>query len=219
MATMIEVQVTIPFAGGLNADVVQNTFHFLWDASGQPGSTAKTALANRVKNLFDNIYTSTSAYPLANYARPLNTRIKMYDLSDPIPRVPIFDDNVPLGSTTQITATVMPPEVALCISVKAAPVSGVPLASLRGRFFLGAISDTMAAGVLNNQSRPIAAFMTRCLNACSTLAGLSSPGDFIWVVYSKKRGDWHQIVAGWVDNAWDTQRRRGMPASIRDVWP
>jgi hypothetical protein len=39
-----------------------------------------------------------------------------------------------------------------------------------------------------------------------------------WVAYSPTADEANQITNGWVDNAWDTQRRRGLYYSQRGTY-
>jgi hypothetical protein len=39
-----------------------------------------------------------------------------------------------------------------------------------------------------------------------------------WVVYSPTDDAYHEVANGWVDNAWDTQRRRGYKPTSRTTF-
>jgi len=141
--------------------------------------------------------------------------VKVYDLADPTPRVPIV--TIPWAGLTW-GATAFPSEVAACASYKAAPVGGVPAGRLRGRIYVGplgrdsSVNDSTAADRLNGD------FIVALNAAMLRLASASSLATGIWVVYSPTAGTSAPVTNGYVDSAFDTQRRRGEAAIERTTW-
>jgi len=52
----------------------------------------------------------------------------------------------------------------------------------------------------------------------SLLAPTETAGGWDWVVYSPTNGNTVNVDNGWVDNAFDTQRRRGLAVTARTNW-
>jgi hypothetical protein len=104
------------------------------------------------------------------------------------------------------TQTPGPREVALCLSARGAPaLSGRPpglLKTERGRTFIGPLSTQYIAA-----ERPSAFLQGRLLDVGSNIKAItiSQPG-FLWSAGS----DLVQVSEIYVDNEWDTQRRRGL---------
>lgn len=133
-----------------------------------------------------------------------------YNMADPEPRVPVWTSDWSLTGTP--SGDSMPTEVALCVSFKADLESGTPAARRRGRIYLGPF-DTSP----NSDGRPSAAFVEGVADAASTFAqDLIVPG-FALVVYSRVDGVARTATGLWVDNAWDTQRRRGLIPTARET--
>lgn len=150
--------------------------------------------------------------------------IKVYDLADPEPRVPGITDTIALTPNT--TGEPIPNEVAICLSMKADPVSGVSPGRLRGRIFLGPLHDT-ALVVDGPRVRVAPTAMTTIVNAAVALATGPDPGDARLAVYSPTThaelgggaaelpDAFNDVTTVWVDNAPDTIRSRGERSDAR----
>lgn len=76
--------------------------------------------------------------------------------------------------------------------------------------------------------RPWTDLVTAAAAVGTTLlaAGDASSGAWTWCIYSPTTetqtaslaSSFIPIVGGWVDNAWDTQRRRGLEPTTRTTW-
>lgn len=161
---------------------------------------------------------------LYTYLSPVLTgawTLDIYHLTDPSPRVPVKQYTGSLLISPSGEA--MPSEVALCTTWLAAPVSGVPAARLRGRNFIGPL-DTSALAAAGGVPDPnFLADVVRASDALASAADASVTWDF--VIYStviagtSGSGDRaNKVVSGFVDNAFDTQRRRGEEATGRTTW-
>lgn len=88
----------------------------------------------------------------------------------------------------------------------------------RGRVYLGPF------GTLANDSssgRPSSTMRTAIRNAAQVLLDASSTSPGIdWVVMTQAAGPATStpVHDGWIDDAWDTQRRRGIAPSLRSVY-
>lgn len=90
----------------------------------------------------------------------------------------------------------------------------------RGRIFLGPLNTSMCGigpGGAGRQ-RPSAAFQNdvkiAALALNADLATLGAP----WIVFSRRDWAGYGVVGGFIDDAFDTQRRRGAKAASRVVW-
>lgn len=138
--------------------------------------------------------------------------IRAYDLSDPEPRAPVYEwESALAGISTQPQ---LPDEVALVFSYHSALASGVPAGRRRGRIYLGGLRTGAADG-----ARPSAAI--RAVMAASgrdLIQASNASVSWQWQQYSRTTSTGNVVVGGWIDDAWDTQRRRGRDASTRTLF-
>jgi hypothetical protein len=235
MAT-IRAQVALKHSNGLPEDVTVNTFHF--------GTTAAFDAAVHADLIaaLEGFYTNDP--DAAGGAMPLYTffsteigqnghEIRFYDMADPEPRVPLHTE--PFNLPAAPNGDPLPGEVAVVLSFQGVKVSGQPQARRRGRIFLGRLDkDCSSAG------RPSTSLMTSLAGAGQALLTASDgAAGWSWGIYSAAfdgmtRDENGNVVPhptreaytstftavdnGWVDNAFDTQRRRGLAASTRTTF-
>lgn len=204
----VRAVVTLPMDSGLPEDAAQNVWHF-WATSASDAIAAQIAAA--LKTFYDTVDTY-----LSTLINPVNASVEFYDLSDPEPRVPYHQVNIGADMITSTTA--LPEEVALCLSFQAAAQSGEVQARRRGRIYLGPLGQN-ALGATSAGNRPLAAFVTALVNAGDALLTASQAAtDWDWRVYSRVLQQGFNVDNGWVDNAFDTQRRRGVQATSRTTF-
>lgn len=104
-----------------------------------------------------------------------------------------------------------PNEVALCLSYAVAPNWEATTPRRRGRIFLGPLVATTS-----QPARPAAGFITATLALGQALA-VAGGAENAWMIYSPTDSTSVAIQAISVDNAWDTQRRRGLAPTDRIV--
>lgn len=199
MATF-RAQVCLMPDTGLAADAATNTWYF--GADTQLGETNMKAALNQ-------FYVSVSPL-LSSLIDDTTSEVKWYDMADPEPRDPV--DTTPLTGLTLSSGSI-PTEVALVLSFQAEKVSGLNQKRRRGRIFLGPLGDF--AG-----DRPATPLVQLVRDAGSALLLESSNGgvgttEFTWLQHSPTDGLYNEIDSGWVDNEFDTQRRRGRIATER----
>jgi len=118
---------------------------------------------------------------------------------------------------TNSTLSSLPAEVAICLSVAAAPEIGVPSSRRRGRLFIGPLSQSMVTGAY--PPRPVEARVAdvadRGVGLMDSLGGVDLPMQ----VWSRTEGDIAQVARLWVDNEFDTVRSRGLEATARESRP
>lgn len=139
---------------------------------------------------------------------------KIYDRGDPAPIYPASEGT--FNFPTAPTGGPLPTEVALCMSFQALITSGIPQARRRGRVYFGPLkaSDLAAGG------RPSATLVS-ALDTFGTdlLAASNAAATWTWGVYSETASTFAPIANGWVDDEFDTQRRRGRVLTTRTVFP
>jgi hypothetical protein len=120
--------------------------------------------------------------------------------------------NPPLATKFQDLAPVVnsgPREVAICLSTSGAPaLSGRPgglLPTERGRTFIGPINSQYCAS-----ERPGVTVRNAILELGKAIKLISVPG-FLWGAGSSL----NEVSRVWVDDEWDTQRRRGFRPTSR----
>ena len=209
---------TIPYFTGLPEDVVTNTFHFDFTGVGDPTALDLTALEVQIDTFYSAVYAGASVGGMGQYMRPLLATRKIFNLDDPTPRIPIRESATGLLVATA-TSTPLPTEVSLVTSFQGAPLSGTPQARRRGRIYLGGLGAGSTAGTGTTFPVPSAPFIAQVSAATDSLhANTLNNTEFEWVVWSPTSVASVPITNGWVDNAFDTQRRRGQQATGRTSW-
>lgn len=136
----------------------------------------------------------------------INT-INVYALADPPPREPQAFTLAAKGGTAP---TALPSEVAVCLSF----YSERNLPRRRGRVYIGPLGTTAlrpGAGA----ARPAQDLRDHLVLAAQRLG---NRGDVEWGVVSKAAAAFYPITNGWVDDAFDTQRRRGEAPTSRIIY-
>jgi hypothetical protein len=208
--------VRIPFASLLPEDVSINTFSFVTTAVDAP---TFTAIATRLKAFYDAIQapgTVSIVSRLADWTAPASANLRIYNRADAKPRAPRYD--APLVLSGDNGTGGFPAEVAICCSFAAANVSGEAAARRRGRVYIGPLSSVGNTDVDPVQgTRPNATLRNALAGAAKALA-TSSDAVASWVVHSDVLNSDATVIRGWVDNAFDTQRRRGESPTTRTSW-
>lgn len=215
---IVRAMVIIPRKTAVPADAVVNTFHFITDDAVTGADTA--AIASRLNTFYGSVLTPGTDSIHGHLSGLLNTagvRYKMYDLGQAEPRAPIYDEAQTWADTPDNTA--LPAEVAVCLSYQGLKLSGIPQARRRGRIYIGPLGNTALTFVSGAAAscRPSASVMNALAGAGASLSSANDAG-LKWVVYSPTNNSAVDVTDGWVDNAFDTQRRRGEGASARTLW-
>lgn len=210
-------QLRIPHRNLMPEDAVVNGFHFTGvDDTGD----MVTAIIGRLYRFFCAVPPGPSNSLNTFMSGELNlpgARVKFYDWGDPEPRAPIADESPSLVQGTPVATTNLPGEVALCTSYRGPLVSGALPARRRGRLYIGPLNTGAVSASGTASARPSAAFRSTLSAATEELASESTLGCR-WVVWSRVNSEATAIEYGWVDDAFDTQRRRGVAATTRTNW-
>lgn len=214
----LRVQTSLVNKSNFPEDVITNTWYFGSDKVGWTRQQAAQAAVDRLDTFYDAITAVISGDVLDTIQH------RVYDLNDPQPRQPIAATT---SNTVFGTAAGLPYECAIVLSFKSFFLSGATPARHKGRVYLGPIRAS-ASTTTNGGVRPTAAAMTAIANAATTLRGAGSTADplqgVVWCQFSAADADptvgdgMRQVVAGWVDDAFDTQRRRGLHPTARTVF-
>jgi hypothetical protein len=190
---------------GLPVDSVVNTWHF------SPESTdGDIALALRAFYMPAS-GTSVGQYISNRISRSSSiNKIKIYDLDDPKPRE-AYEDGLTLPAASTTTGD-LPHELACCLSYYATR----NLKRQRGRIYLGPFhTGALTTGVAGADT----SVNLQLRDAIKTAAqALLANLNVTWVVYSPTDNMARDVTAGWVDSAFDIQRRRGAKAVSRLTW-
>lgn len=199
--------VTFSPKSNLAKDAITNTFHW----TRKDGVSEVVDMANAIEPLLEAFY-STFASVLAGDVITPGATLRTYDGSLPI------GDRVPdvrlLTIGTYGSGTQYPAEIALCLSF----VGGRNLPRRRGRVYIGPfVASGGQTGISAGDGRPSTGIVSTVSDAGAELMNdAAATTQLNWTVFSPTANDMHSVTGGWVDNAWDTQRRRGTAASLRD---
>lgn len=203
MAT-ITAQVALMMKTGLSEDSSTNTWHFSgMDADAPTGA----ALIASLSAFYDDLVNILSAdVATAGHV------VKLYETEAPKPNYPFFEDSFDLSTGTSGTA--LPSEVAICLSFAGPRVAGEVQARRRGRLYIGPLSSIVLSG-----ARPSAAVQNTLTAALLDLVALVNAipaiGTGQFGVWSPTAGEFVTARTAWVDDAFDTQRRRGVAPTSR----
>lgn len=103
-----------------------------------------------------------------------------------------------------------PGEVAVCLSYASSTTWDTSTRRRRGRIFCGPLAN----GVMQGE-RPATALITATIALGNALAAVGSGVGANWMIYSPSDATSAEIQTISVDNAWDTQRRRGLSPTER----
>nr|CRY97689.1 hypothetical protein [uncultured prokaryote] len=208
----ISVQTILKTTDNIGQNFVNNTWHFDVDEDFTTNNDLDTQTAF-IFDALEDFYEDISGV-LANLATT-GHRFKAVDVESPAPQFPYLERVWDFG--TAINQAALPHEVCVVGSFEADRESGVNQASRRGRVFLGPISLSQS----DNDGRLKLTAQTTIAQAFTTLKGkedTSGEGGWTWIIWSKTRQDFGRVTSGHVDNAFDTQRRRGIQSTLRSTW-
>lgn len=211
---LIRAQVSFAHTSGLPEDILSNTFHF---TTADILAPTLDAVATAVEEFYEAGATPLYTF-FSNEMAQNGHVIRLYNLDEPAPRVPLLERAFSLPVAPN--GDPLPGEVALVVSFQGTPVSGLNQARRRGRVYVGRLDkDSASAG------RPSAALIASAVAAADDLLADSvAAAMWSWAVYSPTddaAGDptpFTIVEEGWVDNAFDTQRRRGLAPTARTTF-
>jgi hypothetical protein len=214
---------------GLPRDACVNTWSFKSDVL-PAGDLITQAMAN-LQTIYTTVYNgvqSVEAY-LSNVLEDDANSVEMlgYDvtahLDGSVTGPPLRTENQQRGNSQAIDN--LPSEVAGCLSFRTAgafaegPPAGPRLAARhRGRVYFGPLNLAALQQDVAQELEPV-------LNPdfIAALTGMAqaddiNTGNVVWSVWSRANAAMGAVFSGFVDNEFDTQRRRGEKATVRTNW-
>lgn len=219
------ITATFDHISGLSEDRMVNTFHFEGDST--------IAIVGNAFDMVEDFYTTDPTGLGISVSDRLSSglagtwTLRAYNLEDAPPRVPV-DERA--GTAFTPGTGRLPSEVSVVLSFQAVPQSGIPQARRRNRIYVGPLSET---GVLGSNGRPSAGIIDVLAGAARDMKQASDASiNMNWVVYSPTiagpestgnpppnvAGAFALVNNGWVDDAFDTQRRRGLAPTARTLF-
>lgn len=231
MSEVIKAVVKFPRVSGVPADTVDHDWYFLWNTAGSPILSDLVPVVDAL-TAFYNTASSDSGFSVGHYMSEELERSNDADVA--LYRVPAVAG--PLGAPTTmgtvlfsaaVAGTPFPSEVAVCMSYRSLYDSDVeflpgerPRATHRGRVYIGPL-QSVSTELANHEVTPSSAFINDVVeNAVHFMSNgdAESPlngTDWVWVQFSIKEWRSLPVAQVWVDDAFDTQRRRGRQAQTR----
>lgn len=230
------VTCTFEHKSGLARDRVVNTFTFAAEADMTPANISAITTA------IEQFYNATPTDPTAvgapgviigpQISRTVKPVVRHYDADGHLAGTsslgsPVATQNWVGFLAAPVNGGPMPSEVAICLSFHAAfgadaEFAGVtrPRSRDRGRIFLGPlVLSALIAGQESTTNRPMVAPNVRAaiLSNAQQYLNVSGGGLLGQQVWSRRNGTVKPVVGWSVDDAFDTQRRRGERPNIRQT--
>jgi hypothetical protein len=212
MSNTYQFQVIFKHENGTAKDQYVNNWHF-----DRPTPDAGVTDYDNVRDMLKDFYTvgDTNAIPLTYHmpAAMLGTAtVKGYDLSEPKPRPPVYESSFTFPRPQSPS---LPFEVACCFSFEAERQAGKVQRRRRNRVYLGPLNTITLdpAGKVNLAYRNLVLHRGKNLK---TSADASVNWD--WVVFSPTDSESHAVDTIYINDAFDTQRRRGLPVTAKTLW-
>lgn len=129
-----------------------------------------------------------------------------------------FVVEIPFTMPVATSGGLYPGEVACRLSIHGALDGSEADRSKRGGPFLGPLSDGTGVNDGNGTLRPTAGLMAQMIARYQEFDDGLVANGMVPVVWSRTTLTAHTVVGGWVDDAFDTQRRRGGIPTSRSVF-
>lgn len=229
---VLKAVVELTHVSGLPKDSSEQQFIFSTDHT-YPYDASVTAINNFLLDFY-NAPHGPASQTLASFisqsmSRVVSTsHIHFYDITtvlDGSPAGSPFHTSSFTLSTPTAATQELPAEVACVLSYHASyqtlpergPNNTRPRQRKRGRIFIGplntsAVGTTIAGRVTVHQN------FQETLAACAATLMGQPIADARWVQWSRVNRDYWLVVGGHIDDAFDTQRRRGEDADNRKLW-
>lgn len=217
--SQLRVNAVLPYVTGLPRDVAINSFHF---STPDTDPAAEAAAIVNALDLFYNLNVGAEAN-VATYISEFVTRdtngCRFDFFIDDINNQGL-QGSVPWSLEGEPPNSTLPLEVSVCTSFVGANPGLVPVRRRRGRIYIGPLGGNAIEYNPDNPPEPATALVEILVGATERLAsdsGLASAG-VEWQVWSRANDAGYQVISGWVDNEFDTQRRREVDATVRTAW-
>lgn len=203
-------QLVLQHKSGKPEDQFVNSFVFRNDAF--VGSSAD--FAAHITNVLEDwlFVVQASGASIANHIPNViaSGEVRCYDLGEATPRTPMINPIDPSKIGLFSTAAAYPFEVAVCVSW----LTDTKGPRGRGRNFIGPLTTTTSQKV-GDKLRVSTSFMNTLGQASAIMARGTNHSLH---VLSKANQSAALVTSGYVDNEFDTQRRRGTPSDVRGIF-
>lgn len=190
-----DVQVVLKSSTNLPENNVVNTLHFEVNAPDTLGGVS------------DSIWAAYEAFtPILGGVN--GGTIKWYPPGSN-PAGPTFTKDYVFAGTPPQSG---PAEVAICLSYASVDNPEAATPRRRGRIYLGPMRAASFAG-----PRPDATIRDYVLDFGEAIGSVGTASNTTWLMYSTVDDEYVKIESIWCDDAWDTQRRRGLSPTLRDT--
>lgn len=228
MSSVLAV-VTLGKKSGIPADATQNSFVFTTPTT--PASNAElSSIGTAIASFYNDNNTTLAVYSYLSESVSTGSashKIQHYLLDGHLNGTPHGSPvKTETWQTPFVATTALPSEVAICLSFHGAYGADVefgtggsrPRARHRGRIFIGPLGlNVIDEDATTHETFVTAACRTDITVAANRLRNFSTNG-IQWSVWSRVRAAVEAVTGGWVDNAFDTQRRRGNDPSARTTF-
>jgi hypothetical protein len=217
---LLEVVARLPFVGGLERDVSENTFWF--STPGSPDGDNYAEVITNVTQFYNEPPSGGGSNSIGYYLSSVisRTACELVVRSIDVATGAQLTDNVHSAFTLDAAGTTnnLPLEVSLCLSFKGSR-TGAPAGRTRGRVYVGPLQTATATTGGAAYPIPTTTFVNLLAAKADDVKGVGEGGECPWVIYSRSDREVAIVEGGWIDNEWDTQRRRGVAANSRVIWP
>lgn len=199
---------------GLPADVAVNNLYF---QSGSPEPA--DGEMNKILTVINNAWAELEDYRAGILKTVGGMTVKIYDVTAP-PNSPPLRIGGPYTMGSPTVTTNLPAEVAAVVSFHASTNVSMNPARRRGRNYIGPLNTSASdPGDATTPAKLSTGFRAALVAyAGDLMAANVAPNAVEWCVYSRTEQNMFPVVGGWVDDAFDTQRRRGQPTNVRTIW-
>lgn len=206
MPSFVRATVELPYRTGNPEDVSTNTWFFESDTLSYDDTIA--ALSAPIGDFYEALVSHLSPSLEGG-----DCSISFYNMLIPAPRPPT---TAAMPLNTVPTTTPLPLEVAACLSFRTAPPQS---ASRRGRVYLGPLNTS----ALNKDAigRPVvnASFFTAVQAGLVVLGNIVDQSTIRHVIYSRLNAITFGVTHYWMNDEFDTQRRRqSVLDTTRTTW-
>jgi hypothetical protein len=222
MATIpnvVRAQVILPRVNGTPADAVSNTFHFQVD----PGTTNDQAagifddfLIAFYNDAADNTVIPIRQFLATSLDRTANACSIKFDSASVLGDTPTIV-HWTLGDNNSGSYVDLPGEIAICLSLRADTWHS---RHGRGRIFLGPCHARVLQVATGRGDPRVKDEIQQAIKASALKLAdsLLHPYGLHWVIPNYGLGTARPITSGFVDDAFDIQRRRGVKTQSRVSW-
>jgi hypothetical protein len=189
---------------GIAKDATVNTWHVATTAPTLINETTCASAWQTFMRAMAGLFPSTVATS--------GHTLRCYNLADPEPRAPVYESTWSFSGA--LSGSSSPPELCIVTSFQGERVSGLLQARRRGRMYIGPLDASVVdVGRFSPTDTGTVATATKAL-----VDAINAITDHRFCVYSRADDAFVEVDNGWVENAVDVQRRRGLAATARSTW-